>query len=98
MDITIQTPNGPLNVSGSQAAVAWALMNLPEGKTAKAPAAAASPGRRGSRRRFSNDEKSSILKEALESGNMSKYAKAKGINYATLMSWKASHTGRKKKG
>jgi hypothetical protein len=95
MEITLNTPNGPLSISGGQAVVAWVLMNLPEGQTKLASKATKGGG--GTRKKYTKDEKATLLKAALESGNMSKFAKDNGVNYASLMSWKAAHMGGKKK-
>ena len=88
MEITIQTPNGALQVSGSQATVAWALMNLPEGKLSGGSPKVGSALRagKGTRKRYTSDEKASHFKAADAHGNKSEYARQNGISYATLMS------------
>jgi Transposase len=93
MEISLNTPNGLLAISGTQTVVAWVLMNLPEGQASvkgKAPKATT-----GTRKRYTKEEKASLLKAATESGNMTQFAKDNGISYASLFVWKAQ--GKKKK-
>jgi hypothetical protein len=85
MDIQITTPNGPIDVSGSGAAIGWLLLNLPEAKANK-------PKAKRTRKTYSEDDKARIVAEGLKAkasgrGGLAAFLKTEGINAASFANW-----------